>query len=431
MFLIYSALFAFTFGAVIGSFLNVVIHRVPIGESVVSPPSHCPTCGNGIAWYDNVPILSWVMLGGQCRNCETSISPRYAAVEGLTGVLAALLWIKLVGTPYSRVDHWAMLDFKEILIPFFLYFAFVAVCIALAFIDLEHLIVPHELTIPAILIGIGASFLFEASTNPVAQMEQWPPITPSVSIIGAVLGALSVIGIFIVYFILRGVAGMGGGDVTLMAMVGAWLGWPAIIFVFFAASIQGLIAVGVATIFGFDGFLHDANEIFDEDEREDAEEGKEPDDDDGDREQDADAESSEENLDAVSDHEDTDAERDASEDADDEAPEALTEDDAEEDSVEEEDVEDSEPDATIEDDSENSEDVEDDSAEANDEDEDDASASEDGEGHTTVVEVIEEESDEEGPMAIPFGPFIVLAALEHLYLGPLLPDTISMAYMYF
>lgn len=422
MFLIYSALFAFTFGAVIGSFLNVVIHRVPIGESVVTPPSHCPTCGNGISWYDNIPILSWVMLGGQCRNCKTSISPRYAAVEGVTGVLAALLWIKLVGPAYSHVDHWAMLDFKAILIPFFLYFAFVAVCIAIAFIDLEHLIIPHELAIPGILIGIGASFLLESLTNPVVQMEQWPPITPSVSIIGAVLGALSVIVIFVVYFVLRGVAGMGGGDVTLMAMAGAWLGWPAIIFIFFAASIQGLIAVGIANLFGFDDFLHDANEIFDEDEEtKDEDKGEEKDTGTSEaplteesEEEEAPEASSEDSLEESSDDEDTstEAQEDVQEDVNEDALE-----DAE--SSEEEESEEaretgSEEDADADADADTSSDKE------------DAEVSE-----KTVVEVIEGEEDEDGPLAIPFGPFIVLAALEHLYLGPLLPDSISMAYMYF
>ena len=419
MFLIYSALFAFTFGAVIGSFLNVVIHRVPIGESVVTPPSHCPTCGNGISWYDNIPILSWVMLGGQCRNCKTSISPRYAAVEGVTGVLAALLWIKLVGPAYSRVDHWAMLDFKAILIPFFLYFAFVAVCIAIAFIDLEHLIIPHELAIPGILIGIGASFLLESLTNPVAQMEQWPPITPSVSIIGAVLGALSVIVIFVVYFVLRGVAGMGGGDVTLMAMAGAWLGWPAIIFIFFAASIQGLIAVGIANLFGIDDFLHDANEIFDEDE-----EGQEGEEESAEEAPAGEAEAEEDSLEESSSDED-DADATADEGATTDATDASDEDDAGEDEDSEDKDEESAEEAAEADTSDEDEDKDD--AETASTEEDDS----EGKAGKTVVEVIEEGEEEEGPLAIPFGPFIVLAALEHLYLGPLLPDSISMAYMYF
>jgi leader peptidase (prepilin peptidase)/N-methyltransferase len=423
MFLIYSALFAFTFGAVIGSFLNVVIHRVPIGESVVTPPSHCPTCGNGISWYDNIPILSWVMLGGQCRNCKTSISPRYAAVEGVTGVLAALLWIKLVGPAYSRVDHWAMLDFKAILIPFFLYFAFVAVCIAIAFIDLEHLIIPHELAIPGILIGIGASFLLESLTNPVAQMEQWPPITPSVSIIGAVLGALSVIVIFVVYFVLRGVAGMGGGDVTLMAMAGAWLGWPAIIFIFFAASIQGLIAVGIANLFGIDDFLHAANEIFDEDEE--GQEGEEE----STKESAEEAPAGEDEAEEDSLEESSSDEDDADATADEGATTDATDASANEDAGEDEDSEDK--------DEESAEEAAEADTSDEDEDKDDAetaSAEEDdseGKAGKTVVEVIEEGEEEEGPLAIPFGPFIVLAALEHLYLGPLLPDSISMAYMYF
>ena len=375
MFLVVSAIFAFTFGAVIGSFLNVVIHRLPREESVVSPPSHCPSCQEPIRWYDNVPIISWLVLGGECRHCDASISARYAAVEGLTGVLSVMLWLKLVVPQLDGVAHWAMLDWPALLAPFFLYFTFIGLCVALAFIDLEHLIVPHELAIPGILIGLASPWVMHALYTPREMIEQWPPISPTTSLIGAIAGAVSVLIIFVVYFVLRGIAGMGGGDVTLMAMVGAWLGWPALIFVFFAASIQGLIATAISFYTG-SSLIHDANVIFEED----AASGAGPPGADGALEG-----------------------QDAEGPEDDEARAVGGDDDADADA----------------------EDVQEEETEDEDEDQDQELEPEEG----THVEIIEGE-EEAGPMAIPFGPFIVLSALEHLFLGPLLPDGLSMFVMY-
>ena len=146
--LILSTVFAFCLGAILGSFLNVVIYRVPAGESVVHPPSHCPVCNNGIAWYDNIPILSWLFLGGQCRHCGTSISPRYIMIEGLTGFLAALCWLRVgfraLKAPANSVYH---LEPPVIGAIFLMYLVFVCVCVTLAFIDLDHLIVPHSISI--------------------------------------------------------------------------------------------------------------------------------------------------------------------------------------------------------------------------------------------------------------------------------------------
>ncbi len=369
IFLVFSTLFAFVFGAVIGSFLNVVIYRLPRGESVVMPPSHCPKCDTQIRWYDNIPIVSWIVLDAQCRHCGEPISGRYAAVEGLVGILSALLWLKLVSDPLKFADHWVMMDWTALMVPFFCYFGFVALCVAIAFIDLDHLIIPHELSIPGIFGGIGTAFAIHALFSPREILELWPPITPYMSITGAVAGAVSVLTIFILYFLARGVAGMGGGDVTLMAMMGAWLGWPAIIFIFFASSVQGLIAVGAARFLGLSNFLYDSETLFAEDEEAPPAE-------------DASA------TDPIDDDEAVAESSDAGEDEEDEEDDVAPEPEADEAPTP------------------------------------DLAATE--EAAATEISV----DGEEGPLAIPFGPFIVLAGLEHFYLGTLLPDSLSMIYMY-
>ena len=337
MFLAVSALFAFLFGAVLGSFLNVVIHRVPLGLSVVTPRSRCPSCANEIAWYDNIPILSWFILGGRCRRCGEPFSGRYAAVEALMGLLSALLWCRLAVGPLEGAAHWSLIDFSKLLIPFALYFAFLALCVAIAFIDLEHFIIPHGLALPGIALGLASPWILGALFTGREMMQRWPPLTPSSSMIGAVLGAVSVISIFLIYLLWRGVAGMGGGDVTLMAMMGAWLGWPALLFIFLAASVQGLIAAGVATALGLD-FVKDASEVLDEEN-------------------------------APLDEPASPGEQDAVLDL---------------------------PAPT----------------------------------HAEDDEPQEGEPAEQLGAAIPFGPFIVLAGLEHFFLGPLLPESISMLHLY-
>lgn len=356
MFLPISILFAFVFGAIIGSFLNVVIHRVPRGESVVFPGSKCPTCKNAIAWYDNIPIVSWFVLGGKCRHCKTPFSGRYAAVEALVGFLSAFLWAKLAVPMLSNVSHWVMLDFKQLLIPFFLYFTFLCLCVSIAFIDLEHFIIPHSLSIPGILLGLASPWIIGAIFQAREIMQLWPPITPMISLTGAIVGALSIIAIFLIYLFLRGVPGMGGGDVTLMAMMGAWLGWPALLFIFFAASVQGLIAAGLSTALGLE-FVKDASEVLEEEEEE--------------------------------------------------TRDATPSDQTEEEDDDDEDV--GVADTAI----------------------DLAGGRQEGDA---TQKGAKEEDEEEEPgglgAAIPFGPFIVLAGLEHFFFGPFLPDTISMIYMY-
>lgn len=224
------------FGAIIGSFLNVVIHRVPREESIVFPHSHCPSCGAVIAFYDNIPVLSYVMLGGKCRGCKKHISARYPAVEILTGIVfLAVAW------------H----DGLSIALPFDLLFS--ASMVALVFIDAEHMILPNAITYP----GIVFSFVARTAIPYLAGAPHFDDV-PSlingafatlpvwgVSLIGAIIGAL--IGGGSLWLMgwtwekLRGVEAMGLGDVKMMFMVGAYLGWRLTIFTIFFGVLTGSV----------------------------------------------------------------------------------------------------------------------------------------------------------------------------------------------
>lgn len=319
--------FAFALGAVVGSFLNVVIHRVPAGMSVVHPPSHCPVCESQIAWYDNIPIVSWaVLLGGRCRHCDTPIPARYTVVEALSGLLIAALWFKLAHPHFASMDAFAQIQWTQLAIPFGFYAIFCWLLVAITFVDLEHLIIPHTFTVPGMVVGLAVPWVIDLVFDVGEVPNLWPPVTWLESGIGLAAGGISVLIIFYAYYAVRGVAGIGGGDVTLMAMVGAWLGWPAIIFIFFAASLQGTIAAVGAMIVGGD-LLRDSRDILAEDE----------------------------------------------EDADN-----IDRDEAD------------------------------------------------------TVASVEPAPDEEeaGSLAVPFGPFIALAAVEYLLIGDLLPSAVSMSYLY-
>ena len=210
-------LWVFCFGAVVGSFLNVVIARVPAGESVVSPPSRCPRCKSGIAWYDNIPILSWLLLRGKCRSCGVHIASRYPTVELLTAVLAVAIAVQLGPT-------WAALG----------YFAFTASLVALAFIDLDTWLLPHEITWP--LFGVG---LLSPLWN--------PDLTWTRSVIGGAAGFALFAAIALFGERVLKKETMGWGDVFLLGAIGAWLGWPALLPVVLLSAVQGSI-VGLALI---------------------------------------------------------------------------------------------------------------------------------------------------------------------------------------
>lgn len=222
------------FGAMLGSFLNVVIHRVPREESIVLPSSRCPSCGSTIAFYDNVPILSYLMLRGRCRACRTHISARYPAVEALTG----LLWVAV-----------AWRDGLTFALPFDL--AFVTAVMALVFIDAEHMILPNAITYPGIVFSVIARLAlpylmgqphFEDLPMLQAGLLAGQPLWV-VSLASALLGALVGGGsLWLMGWLwekLRGVEAMGLGDVKMMFMVGAYLGWRLTILNIFVGVFSG------------------------------------------------------------------------------------------------------------------------------------------------------------------------------------------------
>ena len=224
------------FGAIIGSFLNVVIHRLPREESIVLPSSRCPSCGAAIAFYDNVPVLSYLMLGGRCRTCKAHISARYPAVEALT----AALWVIVV---------WR--DGLTFALPFDL--VFVTAITALIFIDAEHMLLPNAITYPGIAFSLiarvtlpylmGRPYFDDLDmllSGLLAGMPLW-----AASLVGALIGAL--IGGGSLWLMgwtwekLRGIEAMGLGDVKMMFMVGAYLGWRLTILNIFLGVLSGSV----------------------------------------------------------------------------------------------------------------------------------------------------------------------------------------------
>jgi len=228
------------FGAIIGSFLNVVIHRLPREESIVLPSSRCPSCGAAIAFYDNVPVLSYLLIGGRCRSCKTHISARYPAVEAVTAFLFVVV---------------AWHDGLTLALPFDL--VFVAAITALVFIDAEHMILPNAITYPGIVFALVARLaipyllgrphfddLEMLLIGPLAGIPIW-----AASLVGAFLGAL--IGGGSLWLMgwtwekLRGIEAMGLGDVKMMFMVGAYLGWRLTILNIFLGVLSGSV-IGMA-----------------------------------------------------------------------------------------------------------------------------------------------------------------------------------------
>ncbi len=209
--------FVFAFGAIIGSFLNVCIARLPEGRSVVQPPSHCPKCQTFLAWYENIPILSYLVLTGRCRTCRVRISAIYPAVEVLTGALAVALFLRLGPT-----------------LAFAGYFAFAAALVVITFIDLDHQIIPDVISLPGIAIGLGFSLVS-------------PLVTPVDAILGVLAGGGVLLAVAWLYKTFRGQEGMGGGDIKLLAMIGAFLGWQSIFVTLFVGSVIGSI-IGVVVM---------------------------------------------------------------------------------------------------------------------------------------------------------------------------------------
>jgi leader peptidase (prepilin peptidase)/N-methyltransferase len=203
--------FAFVLGLMMGSFLNVIIYRLPAGESIVRPRSKCPQCGKMIRWFDNIPVVSYLLLGGKCRDCRVRIPLRYPAVEVISGIFAAF----------------SVLHNGPTLAALWMY-GFLVILLAIAVIDWKHQIIPDVLSLGGTVFGIAGAFICL-------------PIRPLDSIIGAAAGAGLILIIALLYKGIRKVDGMGGGDVKFMAMIGAFLGWQLIFPVLFIASFMGSV----------------------------------------------------------------------------------------------------------------------------------------------------------------------------------------------
>ena len=201
------------FGLLVGSFLNVCIHRLPRRESINWPGSHCMTCNRQLAWYENVPVFSWLVLRGRCRTCRTSIGIVYPIVELATGAVFVAGYFVYGLTPLLGVR-----------------LAFACALIVLFAIDLEHQILPNPITIPGLIVGLAFSVIL-------------PPGWQS-AVLGALFGGVFPWLIAEAYLRLRGREGMGMGDFKMLAMAGAFLGWPLIYLVVMLACVLGIVIGG-------------------------------------------------------------------------------------------------------------------------------------------------------------------------------------------
>ncbi len=224
-------------GLLFGSFLNVVIHRLPREQSVVSPGSHCPACGAPIRAYDNVPVLSWLLLRGKSRCCKARISARYPLVELLGGLLAWALVETVVAELAPETVWW------RVLWVFALYLSLGLGLIAAAFIDLQHMLLPDEITLGGTLLGV--------LSVPLRMDATWLG-----ALGGAVFGFLMIwLPFDLLYRTLRGQSGMGLGDAKLVMLAGAWFGWQGAVFTLLAGAVQGTI--GAIVLFSTQGRIEE------------------------------------------------------------------------------------------------------------------------------------------------------------------------------
>lgn len=232
----------FVFGLVFGSFLNVCIYRLPRGLSVVSPGSACPNCGNHIRPYDNIPVFSWLWLGGKCRNCKTKINARYAAVELITASMFVACYAHF-GLSLATLKC-AVLGF---------------LLIGLIFTDAETHLLPDKMTLPGLALGLAFSLFVPVNDlasiilpgifqMPVDSDFSWRVFSFADALLGAAVGASFLYGAGAIYLRWRGVEGMGFGDVKLMAMIGAFVGLRLTILTILASSIAGSF-FGLWTVF--------------------------------------------------------------------------------------------------------------------------------------------------------------------------------------
>ena len=203
-------------GLAVGSFLNVCIVRLPLGQSVVTPASHCQSCGRSLRWFDNVPVLGWVVLRGRCRACRAPISPVYPIVEFVTPLLFL--------AQYSQVGWSALLVVRLI---------FSSAMVVLFVIDLQHRILPHLITVPGIGVGLAVALVVEPG---------WRS-----AVLGVLIGGGGLLLIAETYYRLRHEEGLGMGDVKMLAMIGAFLGWQQMLVTLLLASLLGSV-VGIGMI---------------------------------------------------------------------------------------------------------------------------------------------------------------------------------------
>lgn len=229
---ILASVFVFLFGLIIGSFLNVCILRIPGGKSIVTPASACPGCGAPIKPYDNIPVLSWLLLRGKCRACRKPISAMYPAVELLTGLLFLVCWLAFGFS--AQTLKWA---------------AFSALMIVLIFTDLRERLLPDAVNFTGLGIGLLASLFTKPMDGTAlwlsARLFDYPPPVPVLSFCDALLGAAAGSGLLWLvsegYFRLRGREGMGLGDVKMMLLVGAFLGLKRTVLTILAGSVLGTV----------------------------------------------------------------------------------------------------------------------------------------------------------------------------------------------
>lgn len=232
-------------GLLVGSFCNVCVGRWPHGESVVSPRSRCPKCMNAIAWYDNIPLLSWLILAAKCRHCKAPISWQYPLVEAITGVLFVLVYLRFgmsVATP--------------------IYMLLAAAMVVVTFQDLADWTIPNEITLPGVPIGLGLSVVAMMMPNAGLRVDH-----PFDALAGIALGFGLLYGLDRIAILVLKKPGMGFGDVKLMAMLGAFIGWQGVLGTLMLASVLGsTVGLSIILYFKLRGQAGDVEVVADQEE---------------------------------------------------------------------------------------------------------------------------------------------------------------------
>ena len=228
----------FFWGASLGSFTNVLIHRIPLDMSIVSPRSSCPSCHHMIRWYENIPVLSYLFLRGRCRGCNISISPRYLFIELGAGLWSLALAQRFIWPVLSRPELW-IYDYPALyaVIAKWMWFTvFICALLAITFIDLRYTFIPDEISIPMIFIGCFGGFAI-------------PSADPLASFWGLLGGAGVILCVRWLGWLIFQREAMGLGDAKLLAVIGAFLGWRVLPHILFLSAFQGIIAALLASLY--------------------------------------------------------------------------------------------------------------------------------------------------------------------------------------